>query len=184
MRNLLPIESKKVIRREYMLRITGIGLIFVFFVFLFSSVFLLPSFFLSIAKEESVRDSAEIVRKSVELREQNSADILLEEAKQKLKLLSVDKESIFVQDVVKKITGGKTEGLSIHGISYMDISGGRHRIALTGMAKDRDLLLSFRRYLEKEEIFTDVRLPVSNLVKDKDIEFSIEVEIEHDHKHI
>ena len=181
MRNLLPIESKKVIRREYMLRITGIGLIFVFFVFLFSSVFLLPSFFLSIAKEESVRDSAEIVRKSVELREQNSADILLEEAKQKLELLSVSKESILVQDVIKKISGGKTVGLSIRGISYMDISGGRHRVVLTGIAKERDSLLSFSKYLEQEELFTDVRLPVSNLIKDKDIEFSIEVEIEHEH---
>lgn len=178
MRNLLPKQNKKIIRREYLIRVFGIGLVFLFMASVLGSVFLLPSFFFSRAKEESVRTSAEIVRKSVEFREKNSSDILLEEAKQKLELLSNKNGGILVQDIVIKITDEKPYGVSLYGISYMELTEGRSRVTLTGVAGEREDMLSFRKYLEQDVLFSSVRLPVSNLAKDKDIEFSIEIEIE------
>lgn len=178
MRNLLSEQNKKIIRREYLTRVFSIGLIFLFITSVLGSVFLLPSFFFSRAKEEAVRTSAEIVRKSVEFREKNSPDVLLEEVKQKLELLSSKNGGILVQDIVIKITDEKPRGVSLYRISYMELTEERSRITLTGIASKREDMLSFRKYLEQNTLFSSVRLPVSNLAKDKDIEFSIEIEIE------
>lgn len=178
MRNLLPEQNKKIIRREYFMRVLSIAFIFLFLTALLSSTFLLPAFFLSIEKEKSVRESAEIVSKSVKFREQNSTDFLLEEAERKLELLSSKNGGILVQDIVMKIVDEKPYGVSIYGISYMELTEGRSRITLTGVAGEREDMLSFRKYLERDGLFSSVRLPVSNFAKDKDIKFSIEIEIE------
>ena len=43
------------------------------------------------------------------------------------------------------------------------------------MAKDREVLRGFVKALEEEPYFERVEIPVSNFVKDRDIEFSLEI---------
>jgi hypothetical protein len=48
-------------------------------------------------------------------------------------------------------------------------------MAVSGKAVSRDALLSFSKALKSNHRFESVDLPVSNLAKSKDIEFSISI---------
>jgi len=52
-----------------------------------------------------------------------------------------------------------------------------YSVLLTGKAKSRDDLITFKENLEKEECFSNVNLPLSNLVAQKDVEFQIDFSI-------
>lgn len=52
-----------------------------------------------------------------------------------------------------------------------------YSVLLTGKAKNRDSLIAFKENMEKEDCFSDVNLPLSNLVAQTDVEFQIDFSI-------
>ncbi|MCH7529596.1 hypothetical protein IIB50_00545 [Patescibacteria group bacterium] len=178
MRNLLPIKDKKHIRLEYLIRLLSIAMFFVFFTALLSSIFLLPSFFISQTKEIAIRDQAEVSKRALALREQNTSDILLNESKEKLNLLSSGVSRPLIQNAIRTIIDDLPSGVVLYIISYSEIPDEHGRISLIGVADRRSVLLSFKKFLEQEALFSSVTLPVSNLAQDSDINFSIQLNME------
>ena len=80
---------------------------------------------------------------------------------------------IFSENVIDKILSNKVSGIKIKSIFFEkdDISGGN--IVISGIAENREILLLFRRTLEKDPSFENVDLPISNFVKGRDIEFNM-----------
>ena len=52
-----------------------------------------------------------------------------------------------------------------------------YAVLLSGKAQNRDKMLEFKENLVKEECFTDVNLPLSNLVARENIEFQLDLKI-------
>lgn len=173
MRNLLSQQDKKKVIKEYKFRIITTSLVFVFFAMLIASVLLLPSYIISNYREGITRVQANIIQKSIEVREKNVSNIILNDVKTKLKLLTVEEGSTPLAEVFEEIINQKTRGVSIGGFFYRKTTDGNGEILVTGIAVSRESLLQFRRNLENKNIFTSVILPVSNLASDTDIEFSI-----------
>ena len=175
MRNLLSHQDKKKVSREYKFRIITVSLLFTFFAMLIASALLIPSYIISDYREGITRVQSDIIQKSIEVREKNVSNVILNDVKTKLRLLEVKEGGTFLADVFEEIIGQKTDGVSIGKFFYRQTTDGNDEILVTGIAVSRESLLQFRRNLENRNIFTSVILPVSNLASDTDIEFSINI---------
>ncbi len=65
-------------------------------------------------------------------------------------------------------------------ISLDSLSTSNYTITLRGKADSRDNLILFKKKLEDEACFSNINLPLSNLVNKKNIEFQISFEIKKD----
>jgi len=176
MRNLLSQEDKKILHSEYKLRVAIVVIIFLFFTILFGGVELVPSYFISQSKERAAKEHLSIVKEAVAKRGKDTSSIVLLETKEKLKLLAFSEENISLRNVFESVLDSKPNGVNINGIFYDKSQTGKDtEILITGEADKRESLLEFKKLLGGEPQFTNVELPVSNLVSDRDIKFSIKI---------
>jgi len=134
---------------------------------------LLPSFFLSRAKEDVIHNQAKVTERSIAVREQEARATVLVEAKQKLEIFFVRAEHMMVSEIFDAIVMVKSRGVQINGLFFHERGVEESEIVIEGISSTREALLSFKRSLEQESIFSLVDLPISNLASDKDIEFTI-----------
>ncbi|HEX7586167.1 MAG TPA: PilN domain-containing protein [Patescibacteria group bacterium] len=72
----------------------------------------------------------------------------------------------------EKINNQFSDAIEMKKIETSDYS-----VLFTGKAKNRDSLVAFKENMEKEDCFSDVNLPLSNLVAQTDVEFQIDFSI-------
>jgi Tfp pilus assembly protein PilN len=72
----------------------------------------------------------------------------------------------------------KLTGLLNSGIRFKSVSFDGSRVALSGQAATRESLLLFKDNLENSDYFQNVDAPLSNFLKQTDIDFSFSFEIE------
>ena len=171
--NLLPEEYKKKLKVEYNIRLAITGLLFGFFIILIANAFLLPSYLLSKIKEIEIENRLANISSKTPDKTNTELNVVLQNTKKQLTVLnSIDNVS-FVESL-KKVLARKVPGIIINNLSVNEI-GSVWKIAVSGIASNRDVLISFKTSLESEKSFNGVDLPVSNLAKNKDIPFTITV---------
>lgn len=74
----------------------------------------------------------------------------------------------------------KLSGITPDGISVDKISSKAYHIFVFGMADTRDVLLEMKEKIMQENCFSDVNLPLSNLVSKDNVNFQIEFNIKED----
>ena len=174
MLNLLPQEEKKHLRREYMERLGVIILGGVFITLFIGIALLLPSFFLSKAREEVLMEQAAITRDSVTLQEKETLEETLRAASQKLTILAREEGEVPLRLVFETILNHKTEGIALTELFYAE-SEDVVTLSASGVAERRSDLLKFSGALREDPLFTNIQLPVSNLAEDRDISFTITI---------
>lgn len=176
MRNLLSQEDKKILRREYKLRVATIAAIFMFFTVLAGIGELLPSYFILKSRESAAKERVDIIKESVAKRKKDVSSAVLFETKEKLELLAFDENNVSLKIIFETIINKKPSGVHINGIFYdKDQSVKENKILIKGEADNRESLLEFKKLLGTESKFTSVFLPISNLASDRNIKFSIKV---------
>lgn len=176
MRNLLLQQDKKIIKREYKLRIVIIVSMFVFFAIFIAVTLLIPSYVISVYKNETARTYAGIIKKKIEKREQGELGLVLNQTQNKINLLGVEKNQNTLTEIFKNILEEKSNGIKIYKLSYKkEDKDDFYKVAILGEALNREKLLQFKTNLGKEESFSEVVFPISNLASDKDIDFSITI---------
>lgn len=171
--NLLPKIKKDIIHREYRIRLAVVGLWLLFAVFVFSSILFFPSLLLSSEKERAAQERYVALSKSLEQSGRTDMDVALNEAKSRLALLRGEAPKMFLYELLMLIVSAKTDRISLTNFSFIKAADGRHEIAISGTGENRTALLSFIKALERTELFEKVDAPISNFVKDTDINFEI-----------
>ncbi len=171
--NLLPQLEKKILRREYRIRIGIVALGLSFVTLLIASVTLVPSLLLSSQREESATRRFEALSKSSNNGNADELDKVLLEAKSALSLLPHESPKKLLYEVVLMIVALKTDAVSLQSFSFAKVDGGKRSVDIGGGAKDRAALLAFVKALEESRLFEGVDVPISHFAKDSDIEFSI-----------
>ena len=113
--------------------------------------------------EKSNNQYAEIKKYDAEIKNMNSRILEIEKI-QKGQL----RWSAFFQKLNSQVPGG---------IELENLATKSYAISLAGRAQARNELISFKENLEKEECFTDINLPLSNLVSKENIAFQIDFRI-------
>ena len=104
------------------------------------------------------------------------ADVLVTSVRDintRVQSLSLAKASPPFGELIDKILGHKTAGISIVHINRSNAGG----VNIRGRASTRAVLLEFIKSFEKDTYFIDVTSPISNLISSTDISFSINMKL-------
>jgi hypothetical protein len=173
--NLIPPEAKKRVSKEYWLRVLSVWFIASTAAFIASICILVPAYVLitiQIGVNENVSQAA-----SEKVAEFESVTKELAVANQKSKII-LDNDSFSpISPYVAMVRAHESEEVRVSQISVVRSKDGFSPIAVSGEADSRQALASFRDQLLSEPDVSGVDLPISNLAKDKEIQFSLTISI-------
>lgn len=173
--NLLPKQEKKLIEREYRLRLVTISLLLFGAIGTTASIILVPSFVVSSQKEKLAMDENASLKQEIASRSQDNLPEILKVAGNQVKALDVKDRSSYVFELISDVVLSKTGKIKLFGIDVSKNEESGKIIKISGRAIDRDSLLSFSRVLEKVSGFSKVDVPVSNFAEATNIDFFISV---------
>lgn len=180
MTNLLPPQQIEKNISEYRLRLAGTALAMFAGVLVLAAVLLVPSYLLATHKRTVIENDpiwqndkdGEMSREK-----QKEFEGIIKETNTILDTLGrTDAEFHVSEDIIEKIVGFKTPSITVSGIFFDAVSEGS-MLSIKGIATNRQSLVSFTDMLKKDPAFASVDLPISNLVKDRDISFSISIKL-------
>lgn len=177
--NLLPKKEKEDLKKGLKSRFAIMTMFLVSVTFLLSFITLLPSYFLTIDFSGMTPVSF-----SQKTENQDLAKILNlpEEINSKFGFFQSNINNASVTDSLYKIIKDLPNGVIINSISFSRNQVYNEKkgtvILLSGIASDRDSMVSFSTLLKNSNSFSQIDMPVSNLTKDKNLPFSINVFIE------
>ena len=96
---------------------------------------------------------------------------------QKLSLLNKSGTSTPITTAIKLILGHQVSGVTLNEISYNKSSDGLAVVNLAGMAQTRGQLLAFIAAFRSDSVFKKVDSPVSNLIKERRVDFTLTLQI-------
>ena len=173
--NLIPNEEKKIMAKDFYLRLMIVSFVMLSIAFLIASIVILPAYFLSSAEKNFIDAKLKAQENEViPLPDKNTLDIV-QDLEGKLNLVENIKSSDlnFSQRIVNEIILKKLPDIRITEIFYQNDPQKGELINISGRAPSREILLAFRRALEDSTAFLKVNLPISNFVKGSDIRFNL-----------
>ena len=171
---LLTAEERQKVVREYVIRRTIIILLGVISVSVVGIIGFLPSYVLSNARQSDALERTRLIDASVKKGDETTLQAWLIKTKGKLQLLAPELDIDRPSDFVDKIVAQKIAGIRIKGLSWTK-AGNTLALSVSGVALDRQVLIEFEESLNSSGNFSAVTIPVSNLVRDKDIDFQVKL---------
>ncbi len=171
--NIIPEERKKEIALSNRLRMilqweAGFAIILVIFFLLISSMYYLLTLNLDAQQSAVVNGKGkaefEKVAKFNEDFKAANKQITTDE--------SIQKDQLYWSNLFLKLNEAVPEGVSVAKIATKD-----YQVLLAGNAKTRDVLIAMKDNFSQEGCFTDINLPLSNLVSKDNIDFQIQFNI-------
>ncbi|NOY35479.1 MAG: hypothetical protein GXP44_00955 [bacterium] len=178
--NLLPLKDKIKAKKEYLRRLFLVFGVLSLFSALGAVALLLPLSYLVSVQKKGYERQAAFLEKQLDL--SDSAEVIpaVKDLNSKIALLKKNREnSPSVAEIIRKIILNKNGGISLRAFSYdgnfqKEYAG---RISAAGFSATRENLLDFMSALKGEDFFASVELPPANLLKEKNIEFSVIIKI-------
>lgn len=173
--NLMPIEKRKIARRVFYARFAATLLAALGFAFLAAATALLPAYFAANVGLRVIQDSLDRETRSELSNEERAVSRVVEDLERRLDLLAALYESKYSvsERVIDGVILRKTDDIKIREITYGASPSGERLVGIRGSANTRDALLQFRVALERDPNWDRVDLPVSNFVRDRDIDFAL-----------
>jgi hypothetical protein len=168
---LLTEESRAIVSREYKLRRIVVIVTSLLLTLAVALVGLFPSYILSKVKQ------AEALALGTPLQGEEDLETWLKDFNSKLHALSMGATETKASLDIEKVLNLKGAGVRITQLKWDDRDAG-DSLSILGIAADRQTLLSFERRLKDSGKFSSVMLPVSNLAKERDINFQINLSFE------
>ena len=175
--NLLPEEEKKEAAKERMRRLATVLLLGCAGIFWMGTVLLLPSYFFTEYERREFVQSLEAFTASPEI-----ARIKEREGRVQAlggKALELDTSFANTRSTaghLQAVLEARGEGVQILSLSYATANDGG-KITVAGRALSRTSLRDFSKRLEARGEFKKVISPVSNFLKEENLEFSLSLEL-------
>lgn len=173
--NLIPNEEKKVMSKDFYLRLIAVSFMVLGFSLSVASVAILPSYFISSTEKKSINTKLESQKNESDTSLDQTTLAVASDLENKLNLIENDQKGkvAFSQEVINEIILKKTPGIKITDISYQKDPEAGETINVNGIASSRETLLLFSRALQDDTAFSKVDLPISNFVKGSNINFNL-----------
>lgn len=179
--NLLPISGIKRIISEYRVRLITTALIMLATTMIIALVLLFPAYLLASHKRDLISENlSKMGDQATSTQEVKNLEKIIKETDVTIDTLGGKGQKFSVSsDILLKTSGYRTENIKIIGIFY-DKKDTNGALSFKGSAGSRQNLTEFVDLLKKDPAFTDVSLPISDLVKDKNIDFTIILKLKGD----
>lgn len=169
---LITEERQKEVRKEYVLRRTVVMICGVIMILIVGMVGLFPAYILSSSRYSEIVSRTEILKTSKTQAERNELLTALKSTTNKLVFLSPVLDTDRPQKFFRNFLDENQEGIKITSLSWKR-NGDKITLIISGVASDRQKLLSFEQAINSSGSFTKFSLPVSQYAKEKDIDFQI-----------
>lgn len=178
MSNLLPQEQKKVLKKEYILKLAIVGNV-LFSIVIVTALILLGTFWLRLWNEENVlKQNIKLLNLNTDEKAQSE---IVKNVNSQIKTLQIKTHILSSTDALRLVLKNKNRGIKIFNIEFNNtILGGK--INISGNADTRENLIAFIQNLEKEKIIKMADSPISNLSKNNNIQFNIIITLANNEK--
>jgi len=178
--NLLPLQSKKLVKKELLRRFTlFFGLAFSFLLIVATILFSVSWFFLD-SVLENLNDQGTSVRELAERKKLENLESEIVDLNGLLELLRQGEEkSLIVTDSILNTISFLPSSVTITSFlfDFGKCEGCVFKMVPSGHAENRVDLIKFVNDLEESGYFKKVELPVSGLLKERDINFLMTLEL-------
>ncbi len=174
--NLLPYASQNALRRAYYFRIAGSFFFAAGCAFLVGVVMLAPSFLLVHADADEAERYVATLKGIADQRTKNASSEALAAFGEEVRLMNQLYRTPLIERALARATTNIPKGISINKISADYDKEGDIRLSLSGTALTRGALIAYTEQLKGSADFSNVVVPVSALVLEKDAEFSLTAE--------
>lgn len=175
--NLLPPTEKEAIYKDRRMRAVIVFLGAIAFAFSAGVFLLLPSLFLAVTKEKSEQDQIGFLRNTTPVLQEK--DSLIEATRAVSRRVGIlEKNDFFeISSLVNEVFFLRGGAVKLTGFFYEQTEDKLGKVSqkftIKGTALSREVLVSFSRAIGESPFFSDVELPVSNLVQSAEIPFSL-----------
>jgi hypothetical protein len=173
--NLIPKEEKKKMTSDFYYRLLALFFMMMSFSVLVASIGMLPAYFFSLMKDATSNTKLEMQKNSQipALDEQSLAAI--QDMNTKLDLVeSAEKNKFSVsENIINEILSDKTSDIKIVQILYQNDAITGKTVVILGTAPSRQALLTFEEALQNNPAFKNINLPISNFVKESNLQFNL-----------
>ena len=173
--NLIPKEEKKKMATDFYFRLLILFMFMLSFAVAVATISLLPAYFFSLVKDSTSLTKLQIQKNNIapEMGEQSMATI--NDMNAKLNLVENAEKNKFPisTKVINEILLNKTSNIKIVQIQYQYDPIAGKTISILGTAPSRQALLTFQEALQNDPAFKNVNLPISNFVKESNLEFNL-----------
>ncbi len=174
---LLPEKEIKSLKIEYRIRILVVLLFFISCAMIIGICSLLPSYILSYAQEKNSVQKVQSINESLDKdHDIFSADLL--GSYKIIKKIKLEQNNIIFSNYLKKIDSYKNDFIVFNSFQLsksQETSSSTSEMILQGKAKTRNSILQFKKVLESNSEILKVELPLSDLTKNKDIDFAFRI---------
>lgn len=173
--NVLPTKKQTSLRIDYYLRLFSLLCVGAAVVVLLGGVLLVPSYFASKNQADAYERFRDALEGSVGLKERSQVVNAVETLNERVRLVNAYSDSAFSKIFFESLLSESVSGISIKTISFTRGGEGmRAAVGIGGSADTREDLLAFVDLLRNNPSFSDVTVPVSQLVVEENATFSIQ----------
>ena len=180
--NLLPEENKILFKKYYLKRLLAVFAVLIFSAAAAGIIILMPMHSLILSyKRDLSRELAVYLKKDAELAN-SAASLEIKKLNSRLDFVEKMSKDKGLNLIFKNILDKKNSGVKITYFSYEKGKepNGEDKVYLSGKSKKRDEFLVFENRLKKELGDGKVVSPVSNLINEKDFDFSLVLNIKNE----
>ena len=174
--NLIPPEGQKVVAREYILRVGSTMCILFGFVTLILVVAHVPTYVLIGAQVESLKATVE--QESSKVDEIGVIEKEMQETEAILAQLKKSETTILKSDVIAEIKKRAPNAVTLNAFTVTLTGQKSDVIQVQGVANTREALADFTNQLEASSMFASANVPISDLVRDTDLPFTVTLTLE------
>jgi hypothetical protein len=171
--NLLPETFKEKIKKEYKFRRLCVVFAFIILLQISFLIFLGPSWLISAYKESDLKMELDTKNISSAISDINATAYIIKSTNAKLTIINSTMTYFPFSPSMNAILASKNSSIHLNELIYASTGSSTANISVHGISNTRDALVTFVKSLKESNIFKSVDLPVSNLAKNKDIDFSI-----------
>lgn len=179
--NLLPGTEKENLKKGLRLRLLVLVSFLITASLILGVIMLLPSYFLASGNLSRIV----LENNSSQIESEGSVEEILnlpEEVSAKLKFLQLSNANLSAIGPVSEVIKYLPARVEVNSISFSRNQSFKEKsgiiISVSGIAADRDSLVSFSAALKESGKFSSVEMPVSSLTKDRNLPFSMSIFIE------
>ncbi len=172
---LLPYEEVKKLKNEYRIRLAITALLFISSALVVGVLALFPAHTLSRIQEDAVTLQVRELDKMRKVQGVDQIESDLDRVRTYTEKINEYESPLSFTDGIKKIISHRNYGIYINSfdMSFDGATSSKATVVVQGKAINRDTLIEFRKNLENDSYFSKVELPLSDLAKSKDVNFSL-----------
>lgn len=171
--NLIPPSAKKKLILEYWLRVCSVWALICSIALLIGTSLMVPVYVLINLQVSNLTVSAESASQKIASLKDVSNE--LNDANQQAKMTMESRRFVPLSDYTETFGTLENDELKLSRIVLDRAKDGLSPVQMSGEARDRQALAAFRDRLLALPTVASVDLPIANLAKDKDIQFSLTV---------